>query len=266
MKNAQKGFTLVEVVVSFAVLAIVSGALLQMFVVSASVNRRAYDTDKASALAVQIQELFKQNPDYIDPDVIATKLDELGDAAEDPLDPNAIVAELTGSWQAPVSGETGAFEVRITRESTASGTESSGYYPDGADPGWAFGSTINELSLLPSGTSVQPHLVGQPSAPAFSGDVLILHYGADTGAPKHLKVTNGTGALIHIYVVEVPDWSGAFVVDRESSDGEFSVSAVPSKTGSAVSSVLTVTITRLSDGTELASIDSMRYRPAALEG
>jgi len=36
--NNNKGFTLIEVVVAFAVLAIVSGSLLQMFVTSTKVN------------------------------------------------------------------------------------------------------------------------------------------------------------------------------------------------------------------------------------
>lgn len=46
----------IEVLVSFVVLAIVGGALLQTFVSSTKINRRAYDTDKASALVVQVQD------------------------------------------------------------------------------------------------------------------------------------------------------------------------------------------------------------------
>ncbi len=61
-RSKRKGFTLVEVLVAFAVLAIVSGALLQSFVVSAKNNRRAYDLDKAHALCDRAAELFKAYP------------------------------------------------------------------------------------------------------------------------------------------------------------------------------------------------------------
>ncbi len=56
------GFTLVEVIAAFAVLAIVGGVLLQLFVVAARTNRMAYDTDKANVLAVEASEMFKANP------------------------------------------------------------------------------------------------------------------------------------------------------------------------------------------------------------
>lgn len=66
--NQNKGFTLVEVVVSFAVLAIISGTLLQIFVTSGIVNQRTYELDKANALATQLLERFKAMPS--DADVI----------------------------------------------------------------------------------------------------------------------------------------------------------------------------------------------------
>jgi len=60
--NQNKGFTLVEVVVSFAVLAIISGTLLQIFVTSGIVNQKTYELDKANALATQLLERFKAKP------------------------------------------------------------------------------------------------------------------------------------------------------------------------------------------------------------
>lgn len=59
----QSGFTLVEVVVSFAVLAIISGTLMQIFVTSGIVNQKTYETDKANALSTQILERFKATPE-----------------------------------------------------------------------------------------------------------------------------------------------------------------------------------------------------------
>ena len=61
-RNSNKGFTLVEVITSFAVLAIVSVALLQMFVLSTKTNRSAYDLDKANALCVELGEIYKADP------------------------------------------------------------------------------------------------------------------------------------------------------------------------------------------------------------
>lgn len=60
--NSNKGFTLIEVVVSFAVLAIISGTLLQIFVTSGIVNQKTYETDKANAMATEILEKFKAQP------------------------------------------------------------------------------------------------------------------------------------------------------------------------------------------------------------
>jgi prepilin-type N-terminal cleavage/methylation domain-containing protein len=65
LTNNNKGFTLVEVLTSFAVLAIISVALLQMFVVSTKTNSIAYNRDKANALCTDMAESFKQNPDYV---------------------------------------------------------------------------------------------------------------------------------------------------------------------------------------------------------
>jgi len=64
--NNNKGFTLIEVVVAFAVLAIVSGSLLQMFVTSTKVNQRSYSKDKANILAVKLLEEFKATPEDAD--------------------------------------------------------------------------------------------------------------------------------------------------------------------------------------------------------
>ena len=61
MRN-QKGFTLLEVMVGIAVIAIVSGPLLQMFITSNHVGRRSYEIDKANTVAVATVEEIKENP------------------------------------------------------------------------------------------------------------------------------------------------------------------------------------------------------------
>ena len=61
MQN-DKGFTLVEVVVAMAVVAIVASSIFQMFVTSSYVNKDAQVMDIANVTAVQQAENFKADP------------------------------------------------------------------------------------------------------------------------------------------------------------------------------------------------------------
>lgn len=60
--NKDNGFTLVEVIVSIALLATLSVVLLQMFTVSSRTNRSAYELDTANALCVEAAEKYKDDP------------------------------------------------------------------------------------------------------------------------------------------------------------------------------------------------------------
>lgn len=62
-KNKENnGFTLVEVIVSIALLATLSVVLLQMFTVSSRTNRSAYELDTANAICVKAAEVYKGDP------------------------------------------------------------------------------------------------------------------------------------------------------------------------------------------------------------
>ncbi|SMC42804.1 pilus assembly FimT family protein [Papillibacter cinnamivorans] len=61
-KLNKKGFTLMEVMVAIAIVAIVSGPLLQTFITSNRVGRRSYDVDKANAASVKTVEAVKGDP------------------------------------------------------------------------------------------------------------------------------------------------------------------------------------------------------------
>lgn len=58
--KSEKGFTLVEVIMSIAILAIASLFILDFFLVAADSNQFAQDVDKGTTLAVSILEEFKQ--------------------------------------------------------------------------------------------------------------------------------------------------------------------------------------------------------------
>ena len=60
-----KGFTLVEVMVALAVVAIVSTSLFQMFVTTSYVNKDAQVMDIANVVAVQLAETFKADPEEV---------------------------------------------------------------------------------------------------------------------------------------------------------------------------------------------------------
>lgn len=66
MKNNNKGFTMVEVIASFAVLSIISLSLLQLFITSSYTNRKALDIDKANVLCRAVAERLKNAPSPAD--------------------------------------------------------------------------------------------------------------------------------------------------------------------------------------------------------
>ena len=57
--KSEKGFTLLEVIMSVAVVSIVSVFILEMFVVSGRVNKKAFETDNASMICMGTVEAFK---------------------------------------------------------------------------------------------------------------------------------------------------------------------------------------------------------------
>lgn len=56
------GFSLLEVIISIAILALLSGYVLQSFILSDNLNKKAADLDKTTALCVSYIEEFKASP------------------------------------------------------------------------------------------------------------------------------------------------------------------------------------------------------------
>ena len=64
LKN-HKGFSLVEIIIAVAVLALLSGYVLQSFIVSQELNKKAADLDTANAITVAAIETFKASPEAV---------------------------------------------------------------------------------------------------------------------------------------------------------------------------------------------------------
>ncbi|MDR1204801.1 MAG: prepilin-type N-terminal cleavage/methylation domain-containing protein [Peptococcaceae bacterium] len=65
VKN-EKGFTLVEVMISIFALTLLSGFILEMFLTASRVNQQAQDTDAGSIRAMSVIESFKQQDSPFD--------------------------------------------------------------------------------------------------------------------------------------------------------------------------------------------------------
>ncbi|MCL2164783.1 MAG: prepilin-type N-terminal cleavage/methylation domain-containing protein [Oscillospiraceae bacterium] len=60
------GFTIIELLIAFTILAIMAGSLFQIFYVSESNNLRAVENDYANSIAIAAIELFKSDPENSD--------------------------------------------------------------------------------------------------------------------------------------------------------------------------------------------------------
>lgn len=64
--NSHNGFTLIEMLISTVTLALISGFIFQMFLVSSNANLKAQNIDKASCVAVNFIESIKSQKSYND--------------------------------------------------------------------------------------------------------------------------------------------------------------------------------------------------------
>ncbi|MDR3122080.1 MAG: type II secretion system GspH family protein [Clostridiales bacterium] len=67
-RSEDSGFTVIELLIAFTILAIVAGSLFQIFYVSARNNTRAREYDVANNLAITAAELFKADPEKLGDD------------------------------------------------------------------------------------------------------------------------------------------------------------------------------------------------------
>jgi prepilin-type N-terminal cleavage/methylation domain-containing protein len=80
---SEDGFTLLEIILSIGILALISGFILEMFIVSANVNKKAKDMDMALNYSMNSIEVFK-------------KLEKFEDFIRDPFYASCSVEQLPG--------------------------------------------------------------------------------------------------------------------------------------------------------------------------
>lgn len=117
MRN-RNGFTLLEVLTAIAIIAIISGPLLYMFVTSTKVGRHSYDSDKANAMAVQAVEQIKGAPgnrDEFQPDPITG------------IPIKTIYYDI--NWNVVADADKGVYRTAITLKDNLVGQEYTSYIP-----------------------------------------------------------------------------------------------------------------------------------------
>ncbi|MFO7612264.1 MAG: prepilin-type N-terminal cleavage/methylation domain-containing protein [Clostridia bacterium] len=109
-RNGDKGFTLVEIIISVGVLCLVCGLIMRLFILSGEVRSKAYDKEMASVKAANAVEAFRISrlPGTIDEDSIDISTLDIE------KDGDAIIARqyFNGDWDRPQPGEEPVFVVK----------------------------------------------------------------------------------------------------------------------------------------------------------
>jgi|GEM_PF-1815439 len=130
------GFTLVEVIFSIIVLAIVSVTLLDMFTVSTKTNAAAGVLDKARSLCVEASEEFRANPvgpNPLDPsDVGSNEYLQGFKASAGESDETIYMKYFNKRWEEEPDESQAEYLLEIVASETGSETIPVSYYPESA--------------------------------------------------------------------------------------------------------------------------------------
>jgi len=236
-----KGFTLIEVMIALAIVAIVSTPLLQMFVTTSYANHDAQVMDMANTIVVQQAETFKADPEgyrtsngnisYYFYDRDGTNIGQYPDLS---IIPDGAAIRVKSAMQVPIP----------------SNAPEAGYYPD-------FAFTLN-LPLVSTAFDVNINNVYdidvEPSGSTFAYDPLkitdeLIPIRIDfQGASKTINLTNDSDKEAELYVFDTND-EDSNVVNINTIRGSSSVTYVyTSEGGSNNLYNLTLTVNRLNKG------------------
>lgn len=264
----KQGFTLVEVVVAFAVLAIISGTLLQIFVTATMVNQNAYEIDKANALAIEAIEKFKAAPgaaglqtiyynqqwQVLDPLLPGTLTDYIYKLDQTVTDA-PVVENVGASYFADI-----VYTVPFTNPMLISTGNPPKNAPSDMDPDFT--------KLMVAGVSVTPEL-----AKVKSGKVAVL---VEATGPFTLEILNTaqltmttTGAYsstdparsfeLAIYISGLSELELETLRNSITAQGAYSTSLVNAQQITAGEKQILVTVTRKKDAKVIVNIDGSKY-------
>ena len=235
--NNEKGFTLVEVVVTLVVITIVMTPLLQMFVTSSYVNRDAQLMDAANIVAVRQAEAFKADQTLgVDPVQDQATYGSLSS-------PRITYYDRSGN----LTGTTGAaIEVDSTLNSLSASPpnlSATAYYPDficnlyssqvTTDLDVQITSTSNtyEIDWRPSGTGSWIPLASNNNSTIINNTLPIEVDFPQGGTALTITLTNTSNAEAEFYIFNAS--SPSYVTFTPESLGSYSVSYVPDKISSS---------------------------------
>ena len=120
----EQGFSVLEAIISIAVLAMISGFVLQMYIVSSRVNQRAQDMDSANAVAVSAVESLKAQPsldNFAEWPVLSGSIMQTGGEGL-----FSAVKYFDDEWKQVSADDSAAFVLRLSVPSVAESTVPAG--------------------------------------------------------------------------------------------------------------------------------------------
>ncbi len=263
-----KGFTLIEVIVAIAILALLSGGLLEAFVLSTKMNSKADNIDKANLLATQVAEDFKSGAQ--------ADLFYKGEAVSVFTDTESVLAGserqytkwYNASWNEETSRPTSGFVLRakINLNTKGSSTDAftpqtaaaitlSATSPDSDSDGFADNNlVINTANLSLNGS-------GNTSYVSSTGRTGIrINYPNGQTAAIAVNVTNNSTKPVDLYVYGVSESTPANTVKLVPVQGESSISYINSASSTNLNEyTIEVSIERLDDNVNLSRITTSKY-------
>ena len=221
------GFTVIELLIAFTILAVVSGSLFQMLFVTSRNNARAVELDISNNIAITVAELFKAHDSLDETDMFLTQDGAIAGAVWRSDGGERYVKYYDGNWnELEISLPVGGIEAiapkdacymleAVLDERRAAGPDQ---YHISASLSLNLDSSQNHrLVINETSGGIEALFNGIPRTidnPA-DGRVISVNVGfsLDGALPKYLTVANRTGYTANINVFGVPNAGASGVPD-----------------------------------------------------
>ena len=287
---SESGFTVIEMLIAFTILAIVSGSLFQMFFVSAGNNVRAVNMDMANSLAISTAEIFKGNENLGTTGMFSIQDDAVTGFTWRSENGDRFVKYYDDRWnELELSIPAGGVEAEAPENSVFMLEAELGDSP-GASPELNYVAASLSLNLNvehdyrlvinENAGEIEAIFNGIPQVVDKSriGRILSVNieYTTDGAQPKHIAVVNRTGITVNVNVFGVPETGASDAgtdggtlargkyIDVTPVTGSISVMYLDeyAKSGDSLMRKLKVTVREYVRGwVDLADIEASRYVP-----